>query len=166
MWLLCDRLHMTLVFILNHHQHQKYHTLFLLKNRQPLHSQTQYISWAIVRCSLAPSYLRHNSSTRWHDISLLTSRTSCICYRKTNELLKQKTLDVLFFFFFWFIHSFLYHGDVWLCEVTLWLAYWVLLSDCLAVITARNSHICLCCASNISLFTRHQASLPFKKCWP
>lgn len=121
---------------------------------------------AIVRRSLSPSYLRHNSSSRWHDVSLLTSRTSCICYSKTNELLKQNTLDILIFFFFWFIHSFLYLGDVWLCEVTLWLAYWVLLSDCLAVITARNSHICSRCASNISLFTRHQASLPFKKCRP
>lgn len=55
---------------------------------------------AIVRRSLSPSYLRHNSSSRWHDVSLLTSRTSCICYSKTNELLKQNTLDILIFFFF------------------------------------------------------------------
>lgn len=62
---------------------------------------------AIVRRSLSPSYLRHNSSSRWHDVSLLTSRTSCICYSKTNELLKQNTLDILIFFFF-LVHSLLF----------------------------------------------------------
>lgn len=38
--------------------------------------------------------------------------------------------------------------------------------DCLAVITARNSHIYSHCASNISLFMHHRASIPFKKCRP
>lgn len=59
---------------------------------------------AIVRHSLSLSCLRHNISSQWHDVSLLTNRGSEQAHSKRNELSQQKTLDVLFisdlFFFF------------------------------------------------------------------
>lgn len=42
---------------------------------------------AIVRHSLSLSYLRHNTSSRWHDVSLLTSRGS---ERATAHMLQQE----------------------------------------------------------------------------
>lgn len=86
---------------------------------------------AIVRQSLSLSYLRHNISSQWHDVRLLTSRG--LEALQWVELLQQTTwcLRRLFYYLFiYFVHLFfLYSWEVRLCEVAIWLAYWVLLSE-------------------------------------
>lgn len=69
--------------------------------------------------------------SQWHNVTLLTSRGLEVqwSWASTADNL-MSSLSLLFIYFFFFVHLFfLYSWEVRLCEVAIWLAYWVSLSQ-------------------------------------